>query len=277
VEAAERIKEPQPSNGGACFECQQIAHFIQTELYDYNKEKQVDDWLINNVCRRISVTEAQQTCESFVQEYGPSVLQLIAMKAFDPKALCEQELKLCPPSPPVMATDPVPDLTYDMIPEDNREVEASTVSLTESVDHSMESPQVEPKQEFEMIQPENGVKCELCVLLVRQLDELMESGKIGEDISETAAKACSIFKGERKEQCSAMVQTYGPYLLQMIGRLSSPKQVCKSVDLCFIPGQVHLLGGLKCTFGPSYWCRSTAHASACKASEYCQRSFPTIE
>ena len=54
--------------------------------------------------------------------------------------------------------------------------------------------------------------------------------------------------------------------MQMIGRLSDPRKVCKSVDICQIPGQVHLLGGHKCTFGPTYWCHTTASASACRVS-----------
>ncbi len=38
----------------------------------------------------------------------------------------------------------------------------------------------------------------------------------------------------------------------------------KTIDMCYTAGHVHLLGGHKCTFGPSYWCHTIAHAEACK-------------
>ena len=87
-----------PTEQGACHECQNFAHFIQTELYDYNKEKEVDDFLIERICDKIIQEAVKDTCKSFINEYGPSIMQQIAVKAFDPKKLCERELRLCPPS-----------------------------------------------------------------------------------------------------------------------------------------------------------------------------------
>jgi hypothetical protein len=44
-------------------------------------------------------------------------------------------------------------------------------------------------------------------------------------------------------------------------------KVCQSVHLCKPPaGQVQLLGGKFCTFGPAYWCVSKEHAIACNVS-----------
>ncbi|KAI1280649.1 hypothetical protein HDE_13763 [Halotydeus destructor] len=82
----------------ACYECQSIAHFIQTELYDYQKEKEIDDWVIRRICSKVVSVIGRETCESFTEEYGPAILQLIAMQVFDPKGLCEKQLKLCPPT-----------------------------------------------------------------------------------------------------------------------------------------------------------------------------------
>ena len=67
-------------------------------------------------------------------------------------------------------------------------------------------------------------------------------------------------------QCKALIEVYGPYFLQMIGSLDNPRQVCKSIDICMIPGQVQVLGGRKCSFGPKYWCLTEAHAAACDVS-----------
>lgn len=60
------------------------------------------------------------------------------------------------------------------------------------------------------------------------------------------------------------MQAFGAHLQQLIGRLSNANEVCRSIDLCFQTGHLHLLGGHKCTFGPTYWCYTAAHAESCK-------------
>lgn len=88
--------KPKERSGEACFECESIAHFIQNELYDFNKEKQIDDWITQTLCDKVNNVLAKETCQSFIQEYGPSILELIAQRTFDPNTLCKQTLKLCP-------------------------------------------------------------------------------------------------------------------------------------------------------------------------------------
>lgn len=78
----------------ACFECRTVAGFIQSQLNSYTRQQKIDDFIREKVCPKFSVFEGR--CREFINEYGVSVLQLIAMKVFDPKVLCEQELKLCP-------------------------------------------------------------------------------------------------------------------------------------------------------------------------------------
>jgi hypothetical protein len=86
--------------GGVCYECQTITHFIQEELYSYDKEKRAEDFVIKNVCDKITADVGKETCESFVNQYGPAVMQLIAMKVFDSKVVCEKELHICPKTLP---------------------------------------------------------------------------------------------------------------------------------------------------------------------------------
>jgi saposin len=99
--AVTEIPTTPPSEASACYECKNIAHFIQTELYDYNKEKEIDDFVIHRVCDRVAQEGVRDTCTSFINEYGPSIMQMIAMKAFDPKIVCERDLRICPKTVPV--------------------------------------------------------------------------------------------------------------------------------------------------------------------------------
>lgn len=83
-----------------------------------------------------------------------------------------------------------------------------------------------------------------------------------------------------------MMKAFAPYFFDVINHQENAKEICKvtilvkalfkysqcspslfqSIDICFTPGNVHLLGGHKCTFGPSYWCHTAAHADACNVS-----------
>lgn len=232
---------PAPSKS-VCVECRNIAHFIQTQLYDYNKEKQVDDFIIDNVCDKALDQTVRETCESFINEYGPAIMQVIAQKAFDPNVVCEKELRICPPQE--TSSNPSP-----------------STSSTPSLDI-----------DFVIMEPRSQRSCDACVKAVRELDALLAIEQIDRDISKVAAKICARIPSDRQRQCVTIIESFGPYFLQVIGRLSNPEAVCKSVDLCRTPGEVQLLGGHKCTFGPTYWCHTAAHAAACEATEYCRQS-----
>lgn len=160
-----------PKSDEACFECQSVAHFIQTELYDYNKEKVIDDWVIKNICDKVTTGIARQTCESFINEYGSSILHLIAMQAFDPKVLCEKELKLCPATLVEIGTD-APE------PSDN------------------------PKLEFELVKPSKAEMCDICIQSVKQLDTLLTTGIVDHEISHVATKACNYLDAKKRQMVS---------------------------------------------------------------------------
>ncbi|KAK2718169.1 hypothetical protein QYM36_005473 [Artemia franciscana] len=82
-------------------------------------------------------------------------------------------------------------------------------------------------------------------------------------ISEQHAKDCG---------CQAVIDTYGPYIASLIGRLASALEVCEAIDLCQKPGLVHMYGGEQCKLGAPYWCISEQHAKACGELDYCKKS-----
>ncbi|KAK2718165.1 hypothetical protein QYM36_005469 [Artemia franciscana] len=82
-------------------------------------------------------------------------------------------------------------------------------------------------------------------------------------ISEQHAKACG---------CQAVIDTHGPYIASLIGRLASAHEVCEAIDLCQKPGLVHMYGGEQCRLGAPYWCISEQHAKPCGELDYCKKS-----
>ncbi|KAI1280318.1 Prosaposin [Halotydeus destructor] len=244
VEDMETVAVEQ-SDMKSCLECKTFAKLLQTELRKRNKQEEMDDWFIQNICDRTENAQVKQTCVNYVRKYGPQIIVALADEAFDPKMLCEKTLKMCPAH---FGVDMplIPETSEELIPES-------------------------PKVEFELLQPLNAEKCDTCVEVVRTLDTLLGMDLVEKDIAHFATRVCDLVSGDRQAQCRTMIQVYGPYFLQMIGRLGNPRKVCKSIDMCFISGEDHLLGGHKCTFGPTYWCHTSAHAEACKATDFCQR------
>jgi saposin len=220
------------NNNKLCFECELILHFLQTEMYDYNNEEQIENFIENFLCDKLKVVVLKETCDSFVKQYGPAIMQLIAQKYFDPTTVCKTELRLCPNN------------SYAL---ENEEQFDNDIVLTRASE-----------------------KCDLCVSLVQQIDGLLENDAFDKEIAQIVERACFSLPKQKQQECESMVEAFAPYFLQMIGHLSNAQQICKSIDMCYTSGHTQLLGGHKCTFGPSYWCHTIAHADACKATNYCR-------
>jgi hypothetical protein len=52
----------------------------------------------------------------------------------------------------------------------------------------------------------------------------------------------------------------------------NPGQGVLAVEPLPLRLQAESLGGNKCTYGPSYWCRDVATAKACNTLEHCQQN-----
>ncbi|KAG8182465.1 hypothetical protein JTE90_020385 [Oedothorax gibbosus] len=208
-----------------CQSCQYALHFVQEQLMNPDTQTELKN-VLKQVCSIIPESYSNN-CEAFVDEYGSSLLTLIAQE-IDPTTMCYQ-LKMC----------------------------SNQTSLV-------------MKNLPLVLTPFKSDKCSVCTTVVDYLGKLLEEDDVDKEITKLVEKVCTVVPGSFKGQCSTMIETYGPYLLEMLGQLTDSKQICQDIDLCArSPHQVHLLGGSKCTFGPSYWCQSSAHAAACKAEMYC--------
>ncbi|XP_053206950.1 prosaposin-like [Panonychus citri] len=132
------------------------------------------------------------------------------------------------------------------------------------VQSSHESEIESPSSEFDFIDKKIEETCSLCVDMIQK----MESQKDGDEKAKTI---CSQYKQtEKNAKCIDIADAFGKHFEKMIG-FDSAEKICKTVDLCYTSAHSHLLGGQKCSFGPSYWCNTKAHADACKAVDFCRK------
>ncbi|XP_045625830.2 LOW QUALITY PROTEIN: prosaposin [Procambarus clarkii] len=113
-------------------------------------------------------------------------------------------------------------------------------------------------------------KCQVCKGVVSYVDEKLKDGEATTTIDTILEEVCRLFPQNTKEQCRNIVEVYGPYLVNLLAELGNPEKVCQEIELCPNNSPVRLLGGDKCTWGPSYWCQTQMHAAACKATVHCQ-------
>ena len=175
------------NGAGVCYECQMIAHFIQQELYGFEQERRIQDFVISNVCRRAKDETIRETCTSFVNQYGSSIMQLISQEAFEPHKLCHVELRLCPKSV------------------------------------SPGSASVEPKLDIELTNSSSRNQlCSVCEDSVRQLDSVLSTLAASEKQAETlVVRVCSSFTDDKKQQVSRVMRMLSFLLPSFTLRVSS--------------------------------------------------------
>lgn len=65
-----------------------------------------------------------------------------------------------------------------------------------------------------------------------------------------------------------MIDAYGDSFFHLVTKLNNPKSVCHKVGLCngvvSRPTRDVLVGGNRCTWGPSYWCSNSTTANECE-------------
>jgi len=153
-----------PKNKAYCYECEMIMHFLQNELYNYNTEEQIEEFVENQLCDRLKVVITKEACDNFVKQYGPQVLQVIAQDLFDPSTVCQKELGLCPNNTLTVTTSQTPEQDF-------------------SVDSSTE-------------------KCDLCVSLVQKMDTLLENDQFDKEVAQIVEKTCKVLPQSRQAEVS---------------------------------------------------------------------------
>lgn len=109
-------------------------------------------------------------------------------------------------------------------------------------------------------------KCDICQKVIQNFSNITYSDL---EINTLVQKGCQHVSPNLQSKCTEMVKSFASYFLDSLDRYENPRKICESVDICLTPGKVHLLGGHKCTYGPTYWCHSISHANACNAFKYC--------
>nr|XP_004656049.1 proactivator polypeptide-like 1 [Jaculus jaculus] len=81
------------------------------------------------------------------------------------------------------------------------------------------------------IQMQSGLTCEVCLSVIQELDQWLETNSTETMISHALERVCSIMPTSLVQQCITLVDTYSPSLVQFVTRVT-PDQVCQTIRLC---------------------------------------------
>ena len=76
-----------------------------------------------------------------------------------------------------------------------------------------------------------GLTCEVCLQVVQELDQWLESDSTEALIRRGLERVCSVMPASIVKQCVTMVDTYSPALMQFVTKVP-PEEVCKAIRLC---------------------------------------------
>ncbi|NXL92063.1 SAP protein, partial [Alectura lathami] len=118
------------------------------------------------------------------------------------------------------------------------------------------------------LQPAAGTFCNVCQILITYVDnELLKNETLAE-LSSVLEKGCELLPDLLTSQCEALVTQYEPAAVRLLVQMMDPDFICTKIRACDQGSQVD---SDPCSWGPDYWCSSTATATECDALEHCRR------
>ena len=142
-------------------------HFIQNEIYDYNNEEQIEEFIERQLCDRMAIVITKDACDQLIRTWAPQIMQLIAQKLFDPSTVCHKEFKIC----------------------NDTQLETTSTQSSET-----------PHQEMQVIG--STQKCELCVSLVQKMDALLENEEFDKEVAKLVEKTCTTLPKAKQVEVS---------------------------------------------------------------------------
>ena len=77
-----------------------------------------------------------------------------------------------------------------------------------------------------------SAECSLCKYIVSYVDSVIQNNKSEAAIEAALEKVCTILPTPLKAPCKTFVDTYGPILVKLLEKYTTPEQVCDALKIC---------------------------------------------
>uniref|UniRef100_A0A023G3H6 Putative prosaposin n=1 Tax=Amblyomma triste TaxID=251400 RepID=A0A023G3H6_AMBTT len=292
-----------------CTYCTTVVQYVYDALTDQKTEEEIKAAL-DTACLLFE-GDARKECINMVNTYFEIIVSLI-LKDFTPQQIC-QTIGLCPSAPGGDLECTLCQYALHFI--QNELVDNATESQVEAIlEHFcaklpdelaneckafvdeygpaimvLIAQEIDPSIVCVAIKacPKDGLKkqsdlklseCASCTTAIGYIEKMLKSAKNDQEIIKRVANACNRVPKTVQSECKALIQAYGPAVLQGVAQLGSSQAACKKLDLCsveeteeYVRRQIRPLGRDPCSRGPGHWCHSKENAEACKATAYCAK------
>ncbi|XP_075113832.1 prosaposin isoform X2 [Leptodactylus fuscus] len=191
------------NNVEVCKDCLQLFNDIQ-ELLKSNSS--FSKMLIDNALKQCDQLGGgiSEMCKNYVNQYADIFLQMM-IQVPSQQICCEAGLCAQGKSAPMLEITPA-------------KVIVPAAKLQPAV-------QVTEKTE-------NVPVCEVCQVVMSQMESLLEKNSSKEQIKEALEKVCNIIPSKCCEKCREIVEMYCDAIIEMLKQEFTPKQICTMLGLC---------------------------------------------
>lgn len=95
----------------------------------------------------------------------------------------------------------------------------------------------------------NSENCIMCEMALSYAKSMLKKNATEQQIMQELDKACNLLSGSLAKECTAMIQQYGPMLMQKLADKIDAKAICTEIGMCSatmrrVDGLVHLYKGI---------------------------------
>ncbi|XP_063817383.1 prosaposin isoform X2 [Pseudophryne corroboree] len=197
---------PEPKNADICKDCLQLVTDVQDSLKGNSSFCKM---LIDNALRQCDQLGGvlSEECKTYINQYAQLAIQLViqmpAQQICSGAGLCSQKKNT-----PLLEITPAKALVPAM-------------KLQPAVKISQSPVAVNPM-------------CEVCQLMVQELETLLDNNRTRENLKEALKKVCNLVPSKYRQQCDSIIDTYCDAIIELLENEVSPKQICGTLGLCSV-------------------------------------------
>jgi len=192
----------------SCSVCKYVIKYINTELQVDRTDRTVK-FVLGNVCKLVP-RSFKQRCNSFIEKYGDKVVASLDKFANEEK-MC-QSFGMCD----------------EQDPNEKRQKQEKLIDSVQLL--SLEP--AEKLEENKFVNKNDSLQCTLCIYAAQIVDSLLKQNKTQQQVINELKLVCNLFPSDLKDQCSAFINEYGPYVVQLIAADLNPQTACAALKLC---------------------------------------------
>ncbi|KAM8923809.1 prosaposin [Pelodytes ibericus] len=196
----------QPKNGDICQDCLMTLNDMQDQLRGNSSfSKKLKDQAVQD-CQKFGGGSADM-CQGYIDQYFDVVIQMLLQMNQKPDQMCCLIGFCDSKAVPVQVAPPAEKL----IP---------AAKLQPAIKIS-KKPTVE-----------GSPTCEVCQLLMTEVESLLEDNRTLANIEKVLEKVCSVLPKKYADQCKDVVDTYSKAIIELLEQEVSPKDICQALGLC---------------------------------------------